>query len=136
MKIIASTALALLAAGVAGTALADLSVCNHSGVRTFVALASDTDAGYITRGWTTVEANGACTKVVTGALPNRFYYLYGHDEEGMEIAGNDRFCVVTGRSFNILNADQSCSGANREWRDFLEIDTGDEADFTFDVYDR
>ena len=53
----------------------------------------------------------------------------------MEIAGHNRFCAIDGRTFDLIQAEQNCVGANRVWKNFLEVDTQDERDFTFDIYD-
>jgi len=127
---------ALAISTLATPAFADFRVCNHSGVRTWMAIAEKIEGGYTTKGWTEVPAGGACKTLVRGTLRSQYYYVYGRDEEGLEITGNDRFCTVEGRNFNLLNADEACTGPGREWQSFLEVDTGDDTTFTFDIYDR
>jgi uncharacterized membrane protein len=130
-------ALAFLFTSASAPAFAELRVCNHGGLRTWIAVGERmSDGSLVTRGWTPVDGGGACATVVSGNLRERFYFLHGYDEEGMEVAGDRRLCVVTGRYFNLWNADRNCTGAGREWRDFLEVDTSENAEFTFDLYDR
>ena len=128
-------AASLFAAMLPATAWADLHVCNHSGVATWLSVAERLGSDYGSRGWFVLEPNGPCKTVVEGKLRDRYYYLYGYDKEGSEITGNRRFCIIKERNFNIFGADQNCEGAGREWRDFMAIDTASEPDFTFDIYD-
>lgn len=122
---------------IAGTAHAELRVCNHSGVTTWVAVADQTDDGsYESRGWTAVDPNGGCVAVVKSDLKKQYYYVYGRDDEGMEISGHNRFCAIAGRTFDLVNAEQTCAGPGRDWKNFLEVDTGNSGDFTFDIYDK
>jgi uncharacterized membrane protein len=129
-SVLAGASLLLLAT----EAHAWFNICNRGGVPISMVIAYKSGDKFMSKGWWNI-ASGSCITAVGGDLANRYYYLHGKDSEGMYVSGSYNFCVVTNRAFEIYDA-ESCSGTNREWRGFREIDTGDSLNYTYNIYDR
>src|SRR5258708_37714228 len=91
----------LTAVLLAGPAHADFSVCNKAVHPTTVALGRFDGRQWMSEGWWKI-ASGKCTKIFTGALDARYYYLYANDGGSGTWDGSTQFCTATGGRFSIV----------------------------------
>lgn len=138
MKPGARSSLAAAAASLllASEAHAGFKICNFGGRSAFMTMAFRSGSAFQSKGWWEIPAGGGCVATIEGPLRNRYYYLHGQDAEGMFVSGNYLFCVKTTPSFEIADAQTSCSGASAERRGFIQIDTGEAKDFTYNIVER
>lgn len=110
------------------SALADLRVCNKTENRIGIALGYKDDQGWITEGWWNVSGS-ACETLLRGPLVSRYYYIYAIDyDAGGEWTGSAYMCSQD-RVFTIRGINE-CSDRGFDKTGFLEIDTGEERDWT------
>jgi uncharacterized membrane protein len=121
---------------VASEAHAAFKICNYGATSVFMTMAFRSGRALLSKGWWEIPAGGRCIATIEGDLRNRYYYLHGQDAAGMFVSGNYRFCIKTAPSFEIADAQTSCSGPGAEWRGFIAIDTGAEKDFTYNIVSR
>jgi len=109
-------------------ALADLKICNKTESRIGVAIGYKDDQGWATEGWWNISGN-ACETLLRGALVARYYYVYAIDyDAGGEWNGNAFMCTQD-RMFTIRGIN-NCVERGYDRTGFLEIDTGDEREWT------
>lgn len=127
--VLASGTLAL--AAVAGPVAADLRVCNQTQNRTGVAIGYQDGTTWVTEGWFNLKANG-CEIILKGKLNSRYYYIFAHDyDRGGEWSGPNYLCTRD-QEFSIRGP-QDCYARGYERSGFLEIDTGEQADWTIEL---
>ena len=127
-----AASLALLAA-LAGTARADLKLCNTTSSRVGVAIGYDDGSGWATEGWWTLAAH-TCETLFKGALPSRNWYVHAIDyDRGGEWAGQSFMCT-TERAFTIKGV-QDCGKRGYKRTGFFEVDTQDASDWTIRLTD-
>jgi uncharacterized membrane protein len=111
-----------------GPANAALSVCNKSVHPVRVALGLFNGKQWASKGWWIV-APKKCAELVTGRLRARYYYLYATDELFGVWDGDKNFCVTVFMKFAIEGRSR-CTARGYYRLGFLEVDTGDKADWT------
>ena len=124
----------ILAAGVlaAGTAKAELTVCNDASAPRTLAVAYSQDADWQSEGWWTIDP-GACKVVVAGDLTQRHYYYTLSDQP--DFAGEGYAFCAQSQSFTLSPADGDCAAGSTQ-RPFADIDTGmTSASFTLKLRD-
>jgi uncharacterized membrane protein len=113
-----------------GEARADLRLCNLTPGRIGVALGYPDGAEWITEGWFNLRPN-RCETIIRGALPSRFFYIHaiGYDRGG-EWSGTNLLCTRE-TEFSIRGA-QDCYARGYDRSGFVEIDTGQQPDWTIE----
>lgn len=130
MKFAVLTAAFLL---IAGTAQADLTVCNRSGSAHTVAVAYHDGSEWVSEGWWAMDP-GACKLVLSGKLAQRHYYYTVSGEP--DFAGEGYAFCTTEKPFTLKGADGDCASLGGKQQPFGHIDTGLTAEnFTFDLTD-
>jgi len=123
-------ACALLAAG---SAKAELRVCNNTHMLLNFAVAVNAGDRFSTEGWWTATP-GSCSTPVRGKLPGRFVYLYAIDIDATDVlVGKVSMCVDRGK-FKVYGI-SDCWRRGLQAVNFAEIDTGGSADFTTFIND-
>lgn len=112
----------------AGTARADLQVCNQTDSQVGIAVGYKGQDGWITEGWWNLTPKG-CEVLLSGPLVARYYYIYGVDYDlGGEWTGTSFMCTRD-QEFTIAGT-ENCVAQGNELTGFLEIDTGSERQWT------
>ena len=105
------------------SASADFTVCNQYRELIYVAYGYDDGIDWVSEGWWSVDP-GQCTVVYSGAIPYRYLYLYGETEDGATTwTGTQPLCIEPNNGFQIW-------GNYECYVNFIEIDTGNQADWT------
>ena len=133
------------------TARAWFDVCNKSGDKASVAFAyleidaAESDIfgntpprrsrGWTTEGWWNLTS-GECARVYPHELNKRngIYYVYAEAEDGGEWSGKNRFCTIN-KPFTLARADKQCEGIGRVWKNFIEVNTGNARNYTYNLGD-
>lgn len=116
----------------AGTAKAELTVCNDASAPRTLAVAYPQGAVWQSEGWWTVDP-GACKVVLAGDLTQRHYYFTLSDQP--DFAGEGYAFCVQSQSFTLSPADGDCAEGSMQ-RPFADIDTGmTSASFTLNLSD-
>lgn len=125
-----ASALVAFCAGVA-PAKADLRVCNTTSTRVGVAIGYQDNTTWVTEGWFNLRA-GACETILKGKLNSRYYYVFAQDyDRGGEWSGSNYLCTRD-QEFAIRGP-QDCYARGYERAGFMEIDTGEQADWTVEL---
>lgn len=112
-------------------AMADLRVCNTTQNRAGVAIGYQEGQTWVTEGWFNLRPN-ACEIILKGRLNSRYYYVFGLDyDRGGEWSGSNYLCVRD-QEFSIRGP-QDCFARGYERAGFVEIDTGEQADWTVEL---
>jgi uncharacterized membrane protein len=124
----------LVAGGLLATpARADLRVCNTTAQRIGVAIGFQDQNTWVTEGWFNLRP-GACETILKGKLNSRYYYVFAQDyDRGGEWSGSNYLCTRD-QEFSIRSP-QDCYARGYERAGFLEIDTGQQADWTIELGD-
>jgi uncharacterized membrane protein len=129
-------ALGLVAAGLlasAGSARADLRLCNMTSSRVGIALGYRDAQGWVTEGWWNLNARG-CETLLKGPLAARFFYIYAVDyDRGGEWAGRSFMCTRD-REFTIRGV-EDCFARGFDRSGFFEVDTGEQKSWTIQLMD-
>lgn len=126
-------AVVLLCCLAAGSARAELRVCNATPSRVGVALGYQGTTGWMTEGWWNIAAQ-TCESVLKSAIPSRFLYVYAIDyERGGEWAGSHLMCT-TNKTFAIRDV-KRCRERGFGQNKFFEVDTGDASTWTIRLSD-
>jgi uncharacterized membrane protein len=119
--------------GLAGTAQADLRVCNDTDVLAGVAIGYRAEAGWVTEGWWNIES-GSCKTMIEGALKSRYYYLYAEDaQRGGRWTGPVNMCVAD--STFVIAGFQDCFARGFQSAGFQEHDTGNQPNWMIQLTD-
>jgi uncharacterized membrane protein len=112
----------------AGSAMADLKMCNNTESRVGVAIGYKDKDGWASEGWWTIDPQ-KCLPLLKGALIARYYYVFAVDyDKGGSWGGKSMFCTRD-KIFTIRRI-EDCQGRGYQQTGFFEVDTGDEADWT------
>ena len=112
----------------AGTALADLRICNKTSSRVGIAVGYKDEDSWKTEGWWNLAAN-SCETLLAGPLVSRYYYLYAVDyDRGGEWSGRSFMCTQE-KTFTIKGI-EDCLKRGFERTGFFEIDTGEQRTWT------
>ncbi len=118
----------------AGTARAELRLCNKTPVQVGIAIGYKDQQDWVSEGWWNVDAE-SCQVVVDGPLPSRFYYLYALDYEEGGAWGGTAFMCTHDKEFTIEGT-SDCVARGFERRGFVEVDTGDKLSWTVQLTER
>jgi uncharacterized membrane protein len=130
--------LVCLVAGVAmsanaGTARADLKLCNATSSRIGVAIGYQDPKGWATEGWWNI-ASQTCETLLKGKLGSRFYYVHAVDyDRGGEWGGTNMMCTAD-KVFTIRGV-EDCTRRGFKRTGFFEVDTQDSKDWTIRLTD-
>jgi uncharacterized membrane protein len=117
----------------AGTAHADLKLCNTTASRVGVAIGYKDSEGWATEGWWNIPAH-ACETLLKGVLIAQFYYIHAIDyDRGGEWGGGLYMCTDD-KSFTIRDT-KDCVKRGYKRTGFFEVDTGEERDWTVRLTD-
>lgn len=136
-KIAALAALAGLVVGmllVAGApAKADLRVCNATTGRIGLAIGYLDGPVWVTEGWFNLKPN-RCETIVKGRLASRYFYVHAVDyDRGGDWSGANILCTRD-VEFSIRGP-LDCYARGYDRAGFIEIDTGQQADWTVELGD-
>ena len=145
--------LRLLAAAVLALALlpdaarAELKVCNKSNSPvTQVAIGyEDEKDGWTSKGWTEIKKE-QCATLIPGELQQRYFYVYATGDNIVWEADDDQegayFCIAETGPFALHDKDfeskdnvPDCEAKSNATKKFDEIDTENEADYTWNLED-
>lgn len=120
--------LALATTATSEPARADFRLCNDTDRRIGVALGYKDTQGWASEGWWNIGPQ-ACETLLQGPLIARYYYVYAVDyDQGGSWGGNYTMCTRE-RVFTIRGV-ENCEERGYRNTGFLEVDTGEEAEFT------
>lgn len=125
-RVFAAT-IAAAAVGCAAPAFAGLEGCNKTTEEIYVAIAHNSDQGWLSLGWWTIQPK-SCVTMLGGDLQNRYYYAYAESESGRTWGGEYNFCVQDAK-FDIVGGDD-CESRGYETAGFHEHDVGGNTEFT------
>lgn len=115
-------------------AKADLRLCNKTQALVGIAIGYKGREDWVSEGWWNIAAE-TCQIVVEGALPARYYYVYGVDYElGGEWSGTAHMCTSE-KEFTIESTGD-CLARGFERTGFVEVDTGDQASWTVQLTEK
>jgi uncharacterized membrane protein len=119
--------------GSAGTARADLRVCNDTDVLAGVAIGYRVATGWVTEGWWNIEG-GSCQTLIEGNLQSRYYYLYAEDaQRGGRWTGKINMCVAS-EPFKIVGF-EDCFARGFQRAAFQEHDTANQSSWMIQLTD-
>lgn len=134
----------VLASG--GAAMAGFKVCNKSDERVNVSIGYNSkDFGWTSEGWWAADP-GECTTILKGDLDKRYIYVFAVGaKDGVWEAEKDEqeggfFCVGKAK-YTFHNSDFqkgkeiNCEASGQTTKQFLEVDTKDADEFTYDLED-
>ncbi|MFN3482812.1 DUF1036 domain-containing protein [Rhabdaerophilum calidifontis] len=123
--------LGLLLAG--GAARADLRVCNATAGRVGLAIGYLDGPVWVTEGWFNLKPN-RCETIIRGRLASRYFYIHAVDyDRGGDWSGPNVLC--TRDSEFSIRGPLDCYARGFERAGFIEIDTGQQADWTVELGD-
>lgn len=130
----------------AGSAMAGFKVCNRSDERISVSIGYKHDEyGWTSEGWWTIQSDD-CHNIVTGKLNQRYYYVFATGSDGgvwQAHKGEQKggyFCVGKAK-FTFHNREYEtkgeidCEASGQITKQFLEVDTKDADNFTYNLKD-
>jgi uncharacterized membrane protein len=122
-----------LLVAVNGAAMADLRVCNTTNARIGLAIGYLDGPVWVTEGWFNLRPN-RCETVIRGRLSSRFFYVHAVDyDRGGEWTGPNVLCTRD-VEFSIRGP-LDCYARGYERAGFIEIDTGQQNDWTIELGD-
>ncbi|MGI9465030.1 MAG: DUF1036 domain-containing protein [Aestuariivirgaceae bacterium] len=111
----------------AGTARADLKLCNNTVNRVGVALGYKDQQGWASEGWWNIGPN-ACETLLKGPLIARYYYIFAVDyDKGGSWGGKAMMCTRD-KLFTIRGI-KDCISRGYQKTGFFEVDTGEELEW-------
>ena len=124
--LVLATAIGVL--GFAGSARADLRLCNDTAGRIGVAIGYQDAKGWATEGWWNLAAQ-SCEALLRGSVPSRYIYIYAVDyDRGGEWSGANFMCTQD-KSFRIRDS-TDCEKRGHRRTGFMEVDTTAAKDWT------
>jgi uncharacterized membrane protein len=129
----ALTAAILALIGAAGEARADLRVCNSTTARVGLAIGYLDGPVWVTEGWFNLRPN-RCETIIRGRLGSRYFYVHAIDyDRGGEWSGANILC--TRDTEFAIRGPLDCYARGFDRAGFIEIDTGQQADWTIELGD-
>jgi uncharacterized membrane protein len=114
-------------------ARADLRVCNATSGRVGLAIGYLDGPVWVTEGWFNLKAN-RCDTIVRGRLSSRYFYVHAVDyDRGGDWSGPNILCTRD-VEFSIRGP-LDCYARGYERAGFIEVDTGQQADWTVELGD-
>lgn len=114
--------------------LAEFKLCNKTNNLVGIAIGYKGKENWITEGWWNIAA-GSCEQILSGRLISRYYYIYAIDyKENGEWKGASYMC--TQKTAFTINGIQDCVERGYQKTGFLEIDTGEEINWTVQLTER
>ena len=126
-RVALTAALVLSPLALAKPAVAGLDGCNKSSEEIYVAIAHNSDQGWLSLGWWTIQPN-SCATMIHELLQYRYYYAYAESESGRIWEGTYNFCIQDSK-FDIVGAD-NCETRGYETVGFHEYDVGGNTAYT------
>jgi uncharacterized membrane protein len=118
----------------AGSAHAELKLCNSTSSRIGVAIGYKDKDGWASEGWWNVDSQ-SCALLINDKLRARFYYVYAFDyDKGGEWGGPIPMCT-NDVEFTIKGID-NCDGRGFKKSGFFEVDTQEQTDWTVKLTDQ
>lgn len=130
----------------ASPALAWFKVCNQSDEKISVSIGyKHSEYGWTSEGWWSIESD-KCHNIVTGKLNQRYYYVYAAGSDGgvwQASKGEQKggyFCLGKAK-YTFHNRDYEkkgeidCEAGGQITKQFLEVDTEDADNFTYNLKD-
>lgn len=108
-------------------AAAWLDACNKTSEEIYVAVAYDSDQGWTSVGWWTIQPR-SCLTMLGDALEYRYYYAYAETASGGVFDGDYNFCIQDTK-FDIVGNDD-CESRGYDSVGFYEHDIGGSVDYT------
>jgi uncharacterized membrane protein len=145
LKFSAGLAVTVAVTFAATAAQADFRVCNKTDDKLNASVGyKHDDYGWTSEGWWSVNP-GECTRILNGHLSQRYIYVYAMSDHGVWEAQKEEqdggyFCISKTK-FTFHNKDfQSkkvidCEAGGQVTKHFLEVDTEDAEDFTYNLKD-
>ena len=116
----------------AGTAHADLRICNKTSSRVGIAIGYKSERDWTTEGWWTVDAD-SCATLLKGPLVGRYYYMYAVDyDQGGEWGGSTAYLCTQEKEFTIEGVND-CVARGFQRTGFYEVDTGSQESWTIQL---
>jgi uncharacterized membrane protein len=114
-------------------ALADLRICNATSGRVGVAIGYLDGPVWVTEGWFNLKPN-RCDTIIRGRLASRYFYVHAVDyDRGGDWSGPNILCTRD-VEFSIRGP-LDCYARGYERAGFIEVDTGQQADWTVELGD-
>jgi uncharacterized membrane protein len=114
-------------------ASADLRVCNATSGRVGVSIGYLDGPVWVTEGWFNLKPN-RCETIIRGRLMSRYFYIHAVDyDRGGDWSGPNILCVRD-VEFSIRGP-LDCYARGFDRAGFIEIDTGQQADWTVELGD-
>ncbi|WP_172296922.1 DUF1036 domain-containing protein [Pseudoruegeria sp. HB172150] len=98
-----------------------LNICNETEEIQSVSIGYQNDDGFVSEGWWNIEP-GACAKVLSGELQQRFYYYRAEVDAGPFEGEGYMFCTTP--EVYSIQGDTDCEARGYDSESFSEIDTG------------
>jgi uncharacterized membrane protein len=117
-----------LSALFARPATADFRLCNNTSGRVGVAVGYKDKDGWLTEGWWNLTAR-KCESLLSGPLSSRYYYIHAVDYDRGGIWSGQYLMCTRDKAFTIRGK-EDCLARGHDRVGFLEIDTGEHADWT------
>lgn len=123
----------LAGAAALSPAQADLRICNTTTGRVGLALGYLDGPVWVTEGWFNLKPS-RCETIIQGRLSSRYFYIHAIDyDRGGEWSGPNILCTKD-TEFSIRGP-LDCYARGFERAGFIEIDTGQQADWTVELGD-
>lgn len=114
-------------------AQADLRVCNATSGRVGVAIGYLDGPIWVTEGWFNLKPS-RCETIFGGRLASRYFYIHAVDyDRGGDWSGTNVLCTQDGK-FSIRGP-LDCYARGFQRSGFIEIDTGQQSDWTVELGD-
>lgn len=114
-------------------ARADMRICNATSGRVGVAIGYLDGPVWVTEGWFNLKPN-RCDTIIRGRLGSRYFYVHAVDyDRGGDWSGPNILCTRD-VEFSIRGP-LDCYARGYERSGFIEIDTGQQADWTVELGD-
>jgi uncharacterized membrane protein len=111
-----------------GPAFAQFQVCNQTLDLANVAIGQAAGAGFETRGWWKIGPN-QCATVIRKPIGSRYLYVFSTDIFGRELlSGTVPLCIAPDRF--VIEGESDCAVRGFVEAHFIEVDTGETADWT------
>ncbi|PTV95964.1 putative membrane protein [Rhodobacter aestuarii] len=109
-------------------ATAGFQVCNQTLDLANVAIGQPDGVGFESRGWWKIGPN-QCAEVIRKPIAARFLYVFATDIFGKELlSGSVPLCIAPKRF--VIEGESDCALRGYVEAPFIEVDTGDNADWT------
>lgn len=131
MRALCAPLVFVLFALAASPAQADMRVCNSTKGRVGLAIGYLDGPVWVTEGWFNLKPK-RCETIIRGKLMSRYFYIHGVDyDRGGDWSGANVLCTRD-VEFSIRGP-LDCYARGYERAGFIEVDTGQQADWTIEL---